>query len=92
MQPELDIEDHLRKLHRGGWDPESIVGMTADDEFDGWLLEIEADALERAAKEIHWKFETFRAADGQMSIRMHTKSPAELLEERAEFLRKAARE
>lgn len=39
------MEEHLRALHRGGWDPESVVGKQADFEFHRWLSEVRRDAV-----------------------------------------------
>jgi hypothetical protein len=44
---------------------------------------VRAQALREAAMQIDWQFEVFVASDGINSIRMHGKSPGELLAQRA---------
>lgn len=54
-----------------------------EPEFNRWLAKVKADVLREAADE--WsEWETFRAGDGNLSIRMHGKSPNQWLRERAE--------
>lgn len=50
------------------------------------VAEVKAEALREAAEAIDWEWETFRASDGMPSIRMHGKTPGELLTARAEAL------
>lgn len=48
------------------------------------VAQVKAEALREAAAEVDWEWETFRAGDGMPSIRMHGKTPSELLNARAD--------
>lgn len=47
------FEDHLRKLHAGGWSPESIPGKNANSEMDRFLAAVRAQAVREAAQAWH---------------------------------------
>lgn len=47
------------------------------------LRSFKAQVLREAAMQIDWQFEVFVASDGINSIRMHGKTPGELLAQRA---------
>lgn len=50
------------------------------------VAQVKAEALREAAQTVDWEWETFRAGDGMPSIRMHGKTPSELLNARADEL------
>ena len=59
-------------------------------EFNRWLANEKAKAIEEAAMNIDFDFEVFTADDGFPSIRQHGKSPSELLMEFAKSIREEA--
>lgn len=54
-----EFEEQLRRMVRGGWDPESIVGKNADAEFDRWLKKVKAQAYEEGLAEAFYVAGTF---------------------------------
>ena len=53
------------------------------DQQQQQIAQVAAKALREAAEAIDWEWEVFVAQDGNKSIRMHGKTPSELLCERA---------